>query len=65
LKRFHLALADGTSYHQIEYNYENDTKANEAAQPPTVSNEPEAVKDCYKIPSGLTLPEGITLVNVF
>lgn len=68
LKRLHLALAEGSTYNEIHYSYDQSNAEHSQTQTTeTVTSEEEPKideKDKYKLPSGLSPPEGMTLVSV-
>ncbi|CAG2176774.1 unnamed protein product, partial [Oppiella nova] len=65
IKRLHLALADGSGYNQISYNYEqNEGSVTAQTTPPesTCEQKPKAEDaDRFKLPQGLNPPENILL----
>ena len=63
LKRLHLALADGSGYNQISYNYdENNVIPNSDSAISEVTPKVDE-SDGFKLPSGLSPPENIVLVG--
>jgi hypothetical protein len=60
----HLALADGTSYHQMDYKYDDNPLDTNSELSLSQKEEDELIveTDTFKLPLGLSPPEGISLV---
>lgn len=57
-----MALADGSTYNQISYNYDENTVISTSDSTVEEQTADISESDRFKLPSGLTPPEGITLV---